>query len=215
MLTPNQKKIVNQILEDKINDFASFLYENKLNNYKDKNELEEIFYHYQTGYPITIEKKKELINLKDLEKSIETIKNYLFILNKLEKIGAISYNVKDYYKDTIKFGSLDDNSNNSFSINELNTIFSEIRKFKFYKTPELQNFVDRGCLTEEEKELIEKRKERKSSLKWKKWGVIITVFCFIISVLLSFKDDLGCNKNNISNNPQEKLSDTLQLKQDR
>lgn len=225
MLTEIQKKLVNQILDGKIYDFSTFLFENKLTEEDNKEKIDNILYKYKTGFPIDKDGQQIFIMLKNVKESFDIIINFISLLKILEEKNFIFTN-KIIYSSYIKFDINYYNVEEKILIKNMNSLFNEREIIEFYPTEELKELKKREYLTENEYFTKEEDKDRKAALKQaiisQRWTIGISLGIFIIGTIINLfiytKDRDVSIKNNKDTtkvllvNPQEKIPDTLQLK---
>lgn len=177
MLTEIQKEIVNQILNRKTVDFSSFLFENKLTDYKSKEEIDKVLFTFSTGYAT------DTLGLLNFNESFDKIINYISILEMLEKYNLI-FTYKILYNLDIKFYPNGRFNGDNILIDKLNYFFKGREIIEFIPLKELDEFVKRGYLTEEEYYKREEDKDRKAALMQAKisqrWTVGISLGIFYL-----------------------------------
>jgi hypothetical protein len=214
MLSENQKKIVDQILEGKVYDFASFLFENKLTKYECKNELNVVFEYFKTGYN---NGEKARIFLNNEQNFYRMIIDLLSLFELLEKENYIIF-TRQVYNDPICFDISLCLPQHKESIKILNKIFKNQDIFEFLPTSRLEEYQKRNYLNEKEN-------DRTKTLNRALISMWISVIIFLVSTIINisiYTKDRDVNVKNYRDttkvlivNPQEKLSDTLQNGKDK
>jgi|WetSurMetagenome_2_1015567.scaffolds.fasta_scaffold91939_1 hypothetical protein len=169
MFTDNQKKIVQQILEGKVNDLFSFIFENKL----DKREKTEGYREdeYKKYEKLNNARRREFkegmgkMNIIDFENSFKLLIDYFYVIRKSKKNELLSFGQRKEFSGKDIFDVSDGSRKYEKQIDNLNTVFNNYEDCEFYPNPELNYFVDRGYLTEEEFYKNEEDKDRKVALK--------------------------------------------------
>jgi hypothetical protein len=232
MFTDNQQKIVQQILEKKVNDLFSFIWENKLYTLEETKDYREdehkkyerLINELRSGSEGGMGKKSK-INIIDFENSFKLLIDYFYVIRKSRKNELLSFGQSREFLGKDIFDVSDESRKYEKQIDNLNIIFYNYEDCKFYPNPELNYFVDRGYLTEDEFYKKEEDKDRKATLKKASISLWASIIIFAIATIINFclytKDREVYIKNNkdtikvIIAEPQKTLSDTLQTKPDK
>jgi hypothetical protein len=232
MFTDNQQKIVQQILNGKVNDLFSFIWENKLVSFEkiegykedEHRKYERLINELRGGSEGGMGEISK-INIIDFENSFKLLIDYFYVIRKSKKNELLSFGQSREFLGKHIFDVSDESRKYKKQIDNINTVFNNYEDFEFYPNPELNYFVNRGYLAEDEFYKKEEDKDRKAALKRANISLWASIIIFAIATIINvclYTKDRDVNIKNYKDTtkviivePQKTLSDTLQIKSEK